>query len=138
MWLLAVRLAGRDQAEDIVQEALETAWRRRVTFDPARGTLRTWLLVLVSDRSRKQARRKPYLAEVGTADHVGLPLEDVLDMDNAVRRLAPRQRLAVELFYVLGFPVAECAQVMGCAVGTVSSTLADARAALRRELGAES
>ena len=28
MWVLATRLAGRDAREDVVQEALFTAWRR--------------------------------------------------------------------------------------------------------------
>ena len=140
MWLLAVRLCGREQAEDVVQEALETAWRRRSTFDADRGTLRTWLLVLVTDRARKQRRRRSWphvdaeLAEL-PAPSGDSSVEDAMDVDRAVRALAPRQRLAVELFYVLGFPVAECAQVMGCSVGTVSSTLSDARSALRRELG---
>lgn len=56
MWLLARRYGGGD-AEDLVQEALELAWRKRRAYDDRRGSVRTWLLVLVADRCRKRHRR---------------------------------------------------------------------------------
>lgn len=147
MWVLATRLAGLDARDDVVQEALFTAWRRFATYDPARGTPRTWLLVLVADKSRKHWRAaRPTLelkdgslppdgASPWREGTTAVPdLDAHLDLTRAVSRLAPRQRIAVELYYVLGLPVAECADVMGCAVGTVSSTLSDARKALRATL----
>lgn len=134
MWLLATRLAGVDRREDVVQEALVTAWRRWSTYDAERGTVRTWLLVLVADRCRKSWRsERPTLELMDSAgpvhDH-----EDNLDLTRAVASLPKRQRMVVELYYVLGLPVAETAAVMGCAVGTVTSTLSDARRALRAKL----
>jgi RNA polymerase sigma-70 factor (ECF subfamily) len=69
--------------------------------------------------------------EVSMTDSEQLP---DLDLDRALRGLSSRQRLAVELFYYLGLPVSEVALVMGCAEGTVKSTLADARARLRTTL----
>jgi RNA polymerase sigma-70 factor (ECF subfamily) len=134
MWALASRLAGPDARDDVLQDALLTAWRRWRTYDASRGTARTWLLLLVNDRCRKHWRGlRPTAELVDTA----LPERDVaahLDVSRAVAQLPPRQRLAVELFYVLGLPVAECALVMRCATGTVSSTLSDARRALRSKL----
>ena len=133
MWLLASRLAGPGEREDVVQEALLTAWRRFSTYDSRRGTPRTWLLVLVADRCRKHWRaQRPTLELVDRG--VSPDLDSHLDVTLAVASLPPRQRLAVELFYVLDLPLAECAAVMGCAVGTVSSTLSDARTALRTKL----
>jgi RNA polymerase sigma-70 factor (ECF subfamily) len=58
-----------------------------------------------------------------------------LDVQTAVRRLARRQRTAVVLHYYLGLSAAETAQVMSCSVGTVKSTLSDARAQLKKTLG---
>lgn len=133
MWVLATRLVGPTSREDVVQEALLTAWRRFATYDPQRGTPRTWLLVLVADRCRKHWRaHRPTLELVDHA--VTADLDSHVDLTRAVAALPARQRLAVELYYVLDLPVAECASVMGCAVGTVTSTLSDARAALRSRL----
>lgn len=115
-----------------MQEALEQAWRRQETFDPSRGSLRTWLLVLVADRCRKQQRVLRRTGElVDAAAPVAYDGDLAVDLQRAVASLPPRQRLAVELFYVTGLSVAECGQVMGCAAGTVKSTLSDARARLR-------
>lgn len=134
MWLLATRLVGPDRREDLMQEALETAWRRFSTYDETRGVPRTWLLVVVADRCRK-ARRATRLTWALTDQAQQAPdLDTMLDVGRAVARLPPRQRLAVELFYVLDLPTADVAAVMGCTVGTVSSTLSDARRSLRASL----
>ena len=63
--------------------------------------------------------------------------ETAIDLSLVLRRLSERQRLAVSLFYYLDLGVAEIAQVMGCSIGTVKSTLSDARQRLRALLGEE-
>jgi MFS family permease len=63
---LAARLGGGADRDDLVQEALTRAWRRRETFDPGRGTPRTWLLAIVADQARKaRRRRRPEVATNG-------------------------------------------------------------------------
>jgi Sigma-70 region 2 len=37
-------VGDRGLAEDVAQQTLERAWRRASTFDPDRGTVRSWLL----------------------------------------------------------------------------------------------
>jgi RNA polymerase sigma-70 factor (ECF subfamily) len=132
MWRLAVRLTSVDDGEDIVQEALIRAWRARGQFDPARGTPSAWLLKITADRARRRSRRNRS-AWFDISDPAGsMPApEGRLDVEAAVARLAERQRLAVSCVYFVGLTVAETAAVMGCAEGTVKSTLADARARLR-------
>src|SRR5262245_59504996 len=57
---LAGRLAPLADRDDIVQEALVRAWRRRHTYDPDRGEVLPWLLAIVADRARRiRARRVP-------------------------------------------------------------------------------
>ena len=131
---LARRLAPAGEWEDVLQEALSVAWRKRANFDEQRGTARNWLLAIVADQARKGHRRagRPQLAAVEDSheDDVGDP-----DLDRAVDALSVRQRAAVVLHYYLGLPIADVAEVMSCSTGTVKSTLSDARTRLRRELG---
>lgn len=132
-WPISPRLVGPNERDDIVQEALTRAWQRRATYDPHRGTLRPWLLAIVADRARRSRRRRPTAALwVGERDPAQ-PVAD-LDLEGALSHLPPRQRLAVELFYFVDLDVADTALVMGCAPGTVKSTLADARQRLRGRL----
>lgn len=65
MSALAARLAPSADRDDIVQEALSRAWRKRDQFDPARGTPRVWLLAITADRARHV---KPQLSVPFTAD----------------------------------------------------------------------
>jgi RNA polymerase sigma-70 factor (ECF subfamily) len=58
-----------------------------------------------------------------------------VDLDRAIARLAERQQLAVQLHYFVGLSIDETATVMSCSVGTVKSTLFDARSRLRTLLG---
>lgn len=132
---LARRLASPGQWEDVLQEALSSAWRKRGQFDESRGSLRNWVLAIVADQARKGRRRlRPSTELVDLSARYGDPDGDI-DLREALRRLTHRQRSAVVLFYYLGLPVADVADVLGCSAGTVKSTLADARARLRRELG---
>jgi RNA polymerase sigma-70 factor (ECF subfamily) len=131
---LARRLSG-GEADDVVQDALVRAWRKRHLFDPDRGTPQAWLLAIVAEESRRTRRRRRATEELVDRPVVDPPRESDVDLERAIRRLAPRQRLAVELHYFVGLSVAETATVMSCAEGTVKSTLSDARHALHDQLG---
>lgn len=128
---LAARLAPTADRDDIVQEALTRAWLKRGQFDARRGAPGAWLLAITADRAR-QARRRPTDAWLPAeiAGRVRSP-DDRLDIEYAVSRLPPRQRLAVDCFYFAGLSVADTAAVMHCSEGTVKSTLSDARQRLR-------
>lgn len=134
----AGRLVAPADRDDVVQEALVRAWRRWSTYDAARGPALPWLLAVVADRARRhRTRARP--ASVALADP---PADTVandggtdIDVDRAVARLSGRQRQAVDLYYFVGLDVATCAEVMGCADGTVKATLHQARARLRVLLG---
>ena len=136
MHRLAQRLAPA-APEDVVQDALLRAWRRRSTFDPARGTARTWLLAIVAGEARRTRVRRRRTADRPAAVPVGVDADQDLDIQRAVEVLPNRMRLAVELHYFVGLSVSETAQVMGVSDGTVKSTLHDARERLRSVLDPE-
>lgn len=130
MTRLAARLAPCADHDDVVQEALVRAWTKGAQYDPARGRPAGWLLAITADQARRARRR----AAAPTGHLVPRPVSDRdhrLDLDRALHRLTARQRLAVDCFYYAGLSIAETAAVMGCADGTVKSTLADARNRLR-------
>jgi RNA polymerase sigma-70 factor, ECF subfamily len=133
----AARLVGVQPAEDVLQDALILAWRKRDHFDPARGTPRAWLLALVADQSRKHRRRVRPTVELedDVPDESPAFDESGVDLGRHLAGLSDRQRVAVSLYYYADLPVTEIAQAMGCSVGTVKSTLSDARGRLRALLG---
>lgn len=131
----ATRLVGPDDRDDVVQEALIRAWRRRSTFDPGKGEPLPWLLAVVADRARRhRGRRRIVLRLAEHDDPVDVESPDI-DLERALRTLSPRQRQAVDLYYFVGLEVAGVARVMRCAPGTVRATLHHARTALRELLG---
>src|SRR5947209_12260654 len=55
---LAYRMCGRRaMAEDIVQEAFVSLWRSGAGYDPARGSVRAWILRVVHNRAVDAFRR---------------------------------------------------------------------------------
>ena len=135
MTRLAIRLTSDADGDDVVQESLVRAWRRWDSYDDSRGTPLAWLLGVVANQARRHhsRTRAPHHALVDVTER-SRDLDREIDVDRAIARLAPRQRLAVELHYYIGLSVTESAAVMGCSDGTVKSTLSDARRRLRTEL----
>jgi RNA polymerase sigma-70 factor (ECF subfamily) len=128
---LAARLAPDADRDDVVQEALVRAWRKREQYDERRGTPAAWLLAITADQAKRARRRRRPLALVGEINVPGRSPDDRVDVEAAVARLPKRQKLAVDCFYFVGLSVAETAVLMACSEGTVKSTLSDARKRLR-------
>jgi RNA polymerase sigma factor (sigma-70 family) len=129
---LAARFAPDADRDDVVQEAMTRAWTKRRQFDPDRGSPSAWLLAITADQAAKARRRSARtLAAVPEPGARPADPDAGLDIERALTRLSDRQRQAVDCVYFVGLTVAETAAVMGCAEGTVKSTLADARARLR-------
>jgi len=148
LFRLARRLTGTDaDAEDLVQDTFARAFDASARFEE--GTdLRAWLFRILRNAyidTYRRARRSPIDAGVDTDDAAspspGDPLrgDDDLerlrslvadDIEAALARLSPDARTIV-LLDLEGFTERELAIVLGCAVGTVKSRLARARATLR-------
>jgi RNA polymerase sigma factor (sigma-70 family) len=140
MTRLARRLAPRADPDDIVQDALTRAWQKRHQFDASRGTAITWLLAIVADQARASRRtRNRWLRIVDDTAEIpegtSTDTQRDVDLERAIATLTERQQLAVNVHYFVGLTVEQTASVMGCSVGTVKSTLFDARTRLRRLLG---
>jgi RNA polymerase sigma-70 factor (sigma-E family) len=136
---LALVLTGdAHAAEDALQAALLTVWRRweRVrAADDMEAYVRT---VLVNTVRSEHRRKRPLEArgvavpDRGVADRV-----DALAERDAVwrglRRLPPRQRAVLVLRFYEDLTEAQTAEVLGCHVGTVKSQTSRALARLRAD-----
>lgn len=134
MGRIAARIAGVDQRDDVVQNALLRAWAKRHQFDARRGTFSSWLLTIVANEARRSRRRTGALPVIRVTGAPSRGLDEDVDLALALKRLPPRQRLAIDCYYFADLSVEEAAAVMNCSIGTVKSTLADARSRLRLQL----
>jgi RNA polymerase sigma-70 factor (ECF subfamily) len=134
---VALVIGDRGRAEEATQEAFARAFRRWRTvsrMDRPAG----WVYVVALNTERKRWRRDERLVPAGGADGVGRDHADPVSASVVVHelldRLAPRQRAALVLRYLGDLTVPEIARALGCAEGTVKSTLHDAVRNLRIEL----
>jgi RNA polymerase sigma-70 factor (sigma-E family) len=120
------------QAEDLVQHVLTrlyVVWPRVSGMDAVDGYVRRMLVNANLDRLR---RRREHTGLEGWDRAAETPdTEAVLDLREALARLAPGQRRALVLRHLWGLSVEETAATLGIAPGTVKSQTADAMTRLR-------
>ena len=100
------------------------------------------MYVVATNEARREWRREQRVAPTVSAvasivDDASGTVATTLDVRAALAQLTDRQRAAVVLRYVADLPLAEIAEVMGCATGTVKATLHQALAHMRVELEAD-
>jgi RNA polymerase sigma-70 factor (ECF subfamily) len=135
---VALRILGDPgRAEDAVQDAFLKIWTHASSFDARRGSLRTWLLASVRNRSidylrgrgaheRQELELQPALAEVGPRSdpwrEVSLSLERTA-VREAMSSLPAEQRQAVELAYFAGYSHREIADMTSVPLSTVKGRM---------------
>jgi len=139
----ALTLAGadRDSARDATQEAFARAlrqWRKVRDLDRPDGWVYVVAMNQLRDHWRRTERRRERTTEGDTAvvDDASA-VATRLSVREAIATLPPRQRQAVVLRYLADLPLADVADAMGCAVGTVKATLHQAMRNMRVELDEE-
>ncbi|MDG4836040.1 SigE family RNA polymerase sigma factor [Micromonospora sp. WMMD967] len=138
----AVMLTGDPHhAQDLVQETMvrvQLNWRRVSRADSPERYVRRMLTNQYVDWRRGSwvrrvlLREEPDASVPASSDHA----QSAVDRDQVwswLARLPRRQRAALVLRYYEDLPDAEIADVLGCAVGTVRSSISRALATLRAE-----
>ncbi len=144
----ALRVLGNGSAaQDVVQDVFVELWSHPGRYDPAVGSLRTYLIVLARHRAvdllrselRRVARQERHYrltpAEPpGTASDEVMAAETASVVRAAVQLLPDGQRRVIELAYFEGLTCREVASAMGIPEGTAKSRLRLAMAKLETVL----
>jgi RNA polymerase sigma-70 factor (sigma-E family) len=139
----AVMLTGdQHTAQDLVQDTMvrvQLNWRRVAGSDSPDGYVRKMLTNQFIDLRRGSwlrrvlLRAEPDPVRAERNDHA----DETAERDRVwgmLAKLPRRQRAAIVLRYYEDLPDAEIAEVLGCAVGTVRSSISRALTTLRTEL----
>ncbi|MBI2324679.1 MAG: sigma-70 family RNA polymerase sigma factor [Chloroflexi bacterium] len=144
-------VGGEAEAEDVVQDALLSAWRSLASFQG--GSFRAWVFRIATNRSidliRARRRRGELPLEPPEDDEVewaepiapgpdpvelASQAEALAAVEDALRGVPAEQRAALLLRDVEGFSYEEIAQITAVEVGTVKSRIHRARTAVRNVL----
>ena len=134
---MAYRYASNpSEAEDIAQDALLRAWRRRSTLRDS-ASRNQWLATIVRNEAfRQHARVRPAPTSTlelqeGEEDAQVLATVELADLHAALERLSDRDRRLLEMRYEEDLTQATIARRLGIPEGTVKVRLHRARARLR-------
>lgn len=144
LYRLAAAMVGPEDARDVTQETLVSAWRELHHLKRA-DRLEAWLRSIIMNRARnllRSRRRHPAVRfdpAVGHADGLNYEPMDRLAgtwaIDDALAMLRPDERAVIVLHYLADLPLRQVAATLGVAEGTAKSRLHAALRSLRITFG---
>jgi RNA polymerase sigma-70 factor (ECF subfamily) len=134
---LAHRMMGERQAsEDLAQDAFLKVWRGASSYRAERGSVRTWILSIVHNRSidqlRSQASRRRAQEKIEASAPRSQPSEAFTEtlrnsqrdqVREALNTLPPEQLKILELAYFSGYTHVEISDLLGLPLGTVKGRM---------------
>lgn len=153
VYSFGLRIVGDPQlAEELLQEVFLRAWQQGAAFRETRGAFVTWLLSITHnmaiDEVRKRRRRpqkadsaEPELLLAGLTD-TRQDVEDEVWLSSlratiiqAMERLPPAQREAIDMAYFQGLTQREISERLGEPLGTIKTRMRLGIQKLREQLG---
>lgn len=144
-------LQNKEDAEEVLQDSFEYAFRRLAQYNPRKSGLKTWLYQIAISRSRNKRRRK-WLPTFSLSQMMG---QDVTDMETptpdevaalsqtqqvvwaALGELSPKLRETAVLRYYDNLSYQEIGMILGIPPKTAESRMRLAHKALRELLAEE-
>ena len=144
-------LQHKEDAEEVLQDSFEYAFRKLASYDPNKSAFKTWIYRIAISRCRNKRRRKwlptfslSQLTSQEVTDHDTPSPDDVLHMNEAQRtvwealnQLSDKLRETAVLRYYDGFTYAEIGAVLDIPAKTAESRMRLAHNALRDLLSEE-
>lgn len=148
---LAFKILGdAEEAEEVVIDVFEQAWRNAARYDASRGRVDAWLFLMTRSRSLDRVRARARvdrttaaseeLAAVDIQIRVADPEADALASERrevvqlALSSLPDMQRRAIELAYYEGLSQSEIAERTGEPLGTIKTRMRAGLMKLREAL----
>ena len=140
LYSLAYRMVADHQvAEDLLQEAFLSVWRHATSYSPQSGTVRSWLITILHNRTidylravrRRAGLKEVTWEEVEQDEHIAFP--DVWEeawrsvqsgqIREALMNIPSEQRMVIDLAYFQGWTHSEIAEGYKIPLGTVKARM---------------
>jgi len=128
--------------EDVAQDVFFTAYKKLLSFDPARSSFSTWLFTITRNKSINVLKKKKptHLSEMPDTAYNNNP-EKILEhnelmrlLDSALDRLPLKLKTAFILAEMEGLPYVEIARIEKTKLGTIKSRISRAKDRLKKIL----
>lgn len=144
----ASRTVGPTEADDVTQRVFIAAWTNRDRFDPAEGSLRTWLLGITRHKAIDALRRRTRSREMSLDPRVMVDSDESrapwlrvdeqvaarLLVGDALRELGDPQERIMRLAFFEGMTHHQISEHEGIPLGTVKSHIRRSMLRLRGQL----
>jgi RNA polymerase sigma-70 factor (ECF subfamily) len=135
---VAYRIGSGSTAQDVTSEVILRAWRRRSTYDPARGTPESWAIGIarrvLAERSASPETLVDEIPErADPRSELGRTL-DRITIGQAMQQLGERDRELLALRYGADLSARQIARLVDSEVNAVEVGLSRARSRLRKVL----
>ncbi|HEU4701282.1 MAG TPA: sigma-70 family RNA polymerase sigma factor [Conexibacter sp.] len=132
-------LRDRATAEDVQQQVYLEVWQRASQFDPERGSLLTWVMLIARSRAIDQLRRRvPVPQDPAGSPALEIPVEAAVDelvehwhMTDLLSRLPHEEAELLRRRFYGGLSQSEIASETGVPLGTVKMRMVSGLRRLR-------
>lgn len=140
LYSLAYRMVADHQiAEDLIQEAFLSVWRRSTSFSPQSGAARSWLISILHHRAIDHLRKVRRRSSMQEAPLEEIELDETVAVSDvweeawrslqstqvraALMKIPTEQRMVIELAYFQGWTHTEIAEGTQTPLGTVKARM---------------
>jgi len=124
------RIKSKETAEDLLQDVFTTIWQKGYQYNPAKGSLYTWMISITRNRCIDYLRKPKFGYQCLPDD---LPMGIVIESPNRnlemlllfkrLKKIRPLYMELVRLIYVYGYTYEEASKQCQLPVGSVKTIL---------------